>query len=180
MRLSFVSQAVLIVVLHVTAGAAFAQFAWIDAKGVRQYSDQPPPASVPKNKILKSPGLMARDAPAAVSAADTGASAASITDAGAVSDKSGAAKAPATTAEKNADYIKRKSDLAEKEQKAAEEAKAAAAKARNCEKAQNYARSLQSGERVASLDKNGERSFMTDEKRAQEIGESRRALDGCK
>jgi hypothetical protein len=167
MRRNIVSQAILILVLHVTTGAAFAQFAWIDANGVRQYSDQPPPASTPKAKILKSPVHTTETAPSGAAGTKDG-------------EKTGAAKAPLTTAEKNADFVKRQSEQAEKEKKAAEEAKNAAIKAKNCENTQSYARSLQSGERIASLDKNGERSFMSDEQRAKEISDTRRALDGCK
>lgn len=178
MRRTIFSQAVLIVVLHVTAGAAFAQFAWIDANGVRQYSDQAPPASVPKNKILKSPLAVARE-PAAVQPSD--ASVATSAAAGATTgEKTATAKVPATTAEKNAEFVKRQSDQAEKEKKAADEARTAAVKAKNCENVQNYGRILQSGERVAGLDKNGERNFMPEDKRAQELAENRRALEGCK
>lgn len=170
MSATILKQAALVIVLHVTAGAAFAQFAWVDAKGVRQYSDQPPPASVPKRQILKTPGDAPRDArPEAVAV-----------DASAASAPGMPAALPLTTAEKNADYVKRRSDQAEKDRKAADDVKVAAAKAHNCELARSYARSLESGERIASLDKNGERVFMSDETRAREMRDNRRNLDGCK
>ena len=51
-----IKKTIAIILLQIVAGAAFAQFAWIDPNGVRQYSDQPPPASIPKNKILKDSG----------------------------------------------------------------------------------------------------------------------------
>lgn len=48
------------VALFVGAGAialpALAQYAWLDARGVRQFSDRPPPPSVPDHRILKAPG----------------------------------------------------------------------------------------------------------------------------
>ncbi|MBS0307625.1 MAG: DUF4124 domain-containing protein, partial [Proteobacteria bacterium] len=37
--------------------SAMAQYIWLDDKGVKQYSDTPPPASVPKKRILKEGGM---------------------------------------------------------------------------------------------------------------------------
>lgn len=157
--------------LAVVAGSALAQFVWIDANGTKQYSDRPPPASVPKNKILKEPSLELRN-PRVADA--EGAPAA------AVKDPAAAPKGPQTTAEKNADYIKRRSDQADKDKKSADEAKDAADKAKNCERAQAYNRSLQSGERIASTDKNGEKSYISDDKRAQDVRDTQRVLESCK
>ena len=42
--------------LAALAAPALAQYVWLDEKGVKQYSDMPPPASVPTNRILKQPG----------------------------------------------------------------------------------------------------------------------------
>jgi hypothetical protein len=39
---------------------------------------------------------------------------------------------------------------------------------------------LQSGVRISSTDKNGERTFMNDEQRAKEEADVKRALDECK
>lgn len=160
--------------LTLVTGAASAQFVWIDAKGVRQYSDQPPPASVPKSRILKNPGMELRNSkpePAAPVAPDSAKTETGTTTAPAI---------PQTTAEKNADYLKRKSEQADKDKKVADDARDAAAAAKNCDRVRAYARSLQSGERIASIDKNNERSYLSDEKRTQEIADSRRALDNCK
>lgn len=160
--------------LNLVAGAAFAQFVWIDEKGIRQYSDQPPPASVAKNRILKNPVMEPRnsrpeaDVPASAEAGQVGNTAPPVQ------------KLPPTTAEKNADYLKRKSEQADKDKKAADDAREATAKAANCDRLQAYTRTLQSGERVASTDKNGERTFLSNDKRAQELTDSRRALEGCK
>ena len=38
------------------AANAMAQYIWLDEKGTKQFSDTPPPASVPKNRIIKEPG----------------------------------------------------------------------------------------------------------------------------
>ena len=37
-----------------------AQYVWLNDKGVKQYSDMPPPAAVPNQRILKSPGPATR------------------------------------------------------------------------------------------------------------------------
>jgi hypothetical protein len=143
------------------AGAAHAQYVWLDEKGVKQFSDMPPPSSIPASRILKQPGV-------------------SMPAAAPVASSSPEAKPQVTTAEKNAEFRKRQTERAEKEKKAAEEAKVASEKARNCERAQEYHRALESGERISRTDKNGERSFLSDEQRAREVRESRRVLDECK
>lgn len=139
-------------------GAAFAQYAWVDDRGIKQYSDMPPPASVPTSRILKQPGgIVASQAATAAPA-----------------------KAELTTAEKDAEFRKRRAELAEKEKKTADQAKYAADKAKHCDRAREYNRVLESGERMARTDKNGERSFLTDEQRAQELRDTRRVLEDCK
>ena len=39
--------------LYVLAAGASAQYIWLNEKGRKQFSDTPPPASVPKHRILK-------------------------------------------------------------------------------------------------------------------------------
>lgn len=160
-----------LLLVFAACSGAFAQFVWIDANGTRQYSDRPPPASVPKNKILKEPVMELRNA----RIADT--EQAPVT---AAKDLAAAPKGPQTTAEKNASYIKRKTEQSDKDKKTADEAKDAADKTKNCERAQAYNRSLQSGERITSTDKNGEKSYISDDKRAQDVRDTQRVLDGCK
>lgn len=143
--------------LHAT-GAAFAQYVWVDEKGIRQYSDMPPPPSVPTSRILKQPGAAAQ-------------SAASPTP---------AARQEASIADKNTEFRKRKAEQAEKEKKAAEETRLAAENSKNCERAREYQRALNSGERISRTTASGERSFLTDEQRAQEMNEARRVLQECK
>ncbi len=156
------------IMLASCAGAAWSQYVWLNDKGVKQYSDTPPPASVPNSKILKSPnGSVQAGAPAKAvdEKADEG---------------DGAKKAPETIAEKNADYNKRKMAQAEKDKEAEQKAKLAADKKKNCEQASNYKRVLDSGERISRMDKSGERSYMTDEERAQETRNNNRVMDECK
>lgn len=142
-------------------GSAAAQYVWLDEKGTRQFSDQPPPSSVPAARILKQPG--------GISSAPT-----------AAQSSAAPVHAEKTTAEKNADFRKRQLEREEKEKKAAEEAKLASDKARNCERAQEYQRSLEAGVRISRTDRNGERSYLSDEQRERELNETRRMLNECR
>lgn len=151
---------------------AHAQYVWVDEKGTRQYSDMPPPASVPQKRILKEPGSPSPTL-SAISAEPA---------AGNPPPTPPVAKEnmPLTTAEKNADFQRRKAEQAEKEKKAAQEAQRAADKAKHCDQARSYQRALQSGERLARTDKNGERYFLSDAQRATEAQEAKRILEACK
>lgn len=188
-------------VAGVVSHVALAQYAWTDERGVRQYSDQPPPKSISNARILHQPaeslrsnapalpantpaapraGASAAESPTIAQPAGIAAAPAATATTPATAATTTAPKPPLTTADKNADFLKRKAETEEKEKKQAEEARLAAAKARQCEQARGYASSLQSGERIAVTGKDGERSYMSDEKRLQESAEARRVLAGCK
>jgi hypothetical protein len=144
-------------------GAAFAQYVWFDEKGVKQYSDMPPPPSVPTSRIIKQSAQSAAEPPSA-----------------AITGTTTPAPREMTTAEKNAEFRKRRAEQAEKEKKAAAKSLKAAEKAKSCERARNYDNLLTSGERIVRTDKNGERSFLSDEQRNRELREVKRMLDACK
>lgn len=148
---------------------ASAQYIWVNESGVKQYSDMPPPASVSKSRILKEPGAAARTA----APADT-------PENGKLENSATKAKAPMSTAEKNADFNRRRAEQAEKEKKAEQQAKLAADKAKNCERAREYHQTLASGERLARVDKNGERALLSDEQRARELQDVKRVMADCK
>ena len=148
--------------------AVMAQYVWLNDKGIKQYSDTPPPASVPNSKILKSP--------AGLTSASTPAKPAEETE----KDGEAAKKSPQTIAEKNADFQKRRAQQAEKDKEAEAEKQAAADKKKNCEQASNYKRVLDSGERISRMNKSGERAYLSDEERAQEMRENKRAMEDCK
>jgi hypothetical protein len=158
-------------------GSAYAQYSWLDENGRKQYSDQPPPASVPQSRILKEPRGAVKRAPAAGTSAPDAADAASATPG---STTLPAASGPATTADRNAEFNKRRIERAEKEKKAEEQEKLAAEKKRNCERAREYQRGLENGDRLVRTDKNGERAFLTDEQRERELKETRRILEDCR
>jgi hypothetical protein len=153
---------------------AIAQYMWVDEKGVKQFSDRPPPSSVPAGRILKQPGGAAHSvAPANEKTERTD-------NSSSVSSTPAKDKAPMTVAEKNADFQKRRAEQADKEKKADEQAHAAAEKTKNCERAESYKRELESGERVVRTDRNGERIHISDAQRATEMNDTRRLLQDCK
>ena len=151
------------------ASAAQAQFVWVDAKGVRQYSDTPPPPSVPLKDILRAPrqphGPLAAAAAAAAMAAPPAAP---------------KIVANPSVAERNAEFRKRAKEKEEKEQKDAAERSQAAANKDNCERAQIAKATLDSGARIGVTDKTGERSVMDDGQREQEGRRVNSVLSACK
>ena len=153
-----------VVALMTFSTAALAQYVWLDDKGSKQFSDQPPPSTVPKNKILKVPGGNIDRA---------------ISEPDADTDQTKKTKQPESVAEKEAAYKKRRDEMAAKDKKATEEAKNTAAKADNCKRMREYKQSLDSGQRISQTDANGNRSYLTDEKRAQEQSTVTQSLGDC-
>jgi len=141
---------------------AMAQYVWLDDKGVKQYSDVPPPVSVPSSRILKSPGSLPR-----ADEAETG------------DEQQQAQTAEQSLAAQNAAFEKRRIEQAEQQKKTAEKAKQEAAQRDNCERARNYAQALASGQRIAQFDASGERHYLSDAERAKEAADVQRTLANC-
>jgi hypothetical protein len=145
-------------ILAAACSGALAQYSWLDSRGVKQYSDMPPPSDVPASRILKAPG--GRSAQAA-GAADSPAAAPSL-------------------AEREADFRKRRAQAQESEREAEERRRRYAEFARNCEQARNYARALDSGQRIGRLDAGGERQYLDDGQKAREVADVQRILAACR
>lgn len=155
--------------LMVFAGLAQAQWMWLNEKGAKVVSDRPPPASVPTKNILKSPQA-ARTARV-------------LQEGEAVPEKAAPAtteKAPPTLAERNADFKKRAAEKAEQDKKASEEAAQKAGDKANCDAARAHKQALDSGERMGTVDKNGERGYMDDKQRAEAAARAQKIVDSCK
>jgi len=154
---------------------AQAQWMWVNDKGVKQFSDQPPPAGTPANRILKAPRGMAvaelqKEGPAKPDNGD---------DAAGADEK--AVPVKPTLAERNADFKKRQQENAAKAAKAEEQAKLDAEKKKYCSEAKSNIGMLESGVRVSEMGPNGERNFMSDEARAQKLKEQRESVNSmCK
>jgi hypothetical protein len=150
------------------ATLAHPQYMWIDEKGLKQFSDRPPPPSIPLKNILKAP----HGVPTAASIADE-TPAAPATEAA-------KPKAPPTLADRDADFRKRAKEQAEREQKDKNDARIKAEQADNCESARAARRSIDAGERIVVRDKNGERRFMDDAERAREGAKADKIAAACR
>ncbi|WP_343731304.1 DUF4124 domain-containing protein [Duganella sp.] len=154
------------VLLLAASPLALAQYMWLDEKGVKQFSDRPPPPNVPEKRILKAPGkpLFNPNAPAEAEPA-----------AGAP-----AAKPAPTLAERNTDFNKRKAEAAEAEKQAAANAQRKADEAANCNAARQNQQALDQGLRLSTYDKNGERGYMNDQQREELRKNTQKVLAECK
>jgi hypothetical protein len=143
-------------------GIAFAatalaqQYRWVDKDGKVGYGDTPPPGV--QVTPLKPP-VSAPAAPAPAAKKDGG----------------------MMELNPEAAFRKRQQERREKEEKSAKERADAEAKRVNCEQSQASLRSLQSGQRITTINAAGERVFIDDQERAKEIERTQRAVnDWCK
>ena len=152
-------------VLSLVLLPAAAQWQWLDASGQRVFSDRGPPPDIPEKNILKRPGGMVPAVPAVAPAPAAASSSSASTSSAAAS----ASSAPKSVG-KDPELQKKKAELeaAEAAKTKAEEQKQAAAKADNCERARRSLNSLQSGARIAQINNQGEREFMSDDARLAE------------
>ncbi|MFM2398738.1 MAG: hypothetical protein RL341_895 [Pseudomonadota bacterium] len=187
-----IARAAAVAALLLAATAAHAQaWQWKDEQGRMQFSDQPPPASIKPENIIKTPsGAPARptgkskityDDPTAAKKADEKAAAVATTapaSAAAAAAKPAAAKddKPMTTAEREADFQKRKKAEAEAADKAAKEAAVAKEKQQACTSNRNNLAALESGQRIARPNAKGEREFLDDSGRAAEIARAKESI----
>ena len=162
-RQQFIPAALSSLCLLLASAAAHAQYLWIDEKGIKQFSDRPPPPSVPEQRILKAPGKASFNP-----------------DASAPDVPAAPARNGATLAEREADYQRRHSEARAAADKAAEQTRQRAEQAANCEIARKNQQAISDGIRIATYDKNGERHFMTDAERAEQEKNNRKVLAACK
>ena len=158
--------ALLASLLTLSVPAALGQYVWVDEKGVKQFSDMPPPAGTPKERILKSP-------------AKPSLSTSSSSDEAKKPAPSPAAQSPMTAAERNAEYNRRRAERLEKEKKEAEQAKVAEEKRKVCEQAREYQRTLESGRKIVYEDKSGARQVLSEEQREKDMQDVKKRLAEC-
>src|SRR5215470_10851429 len=126
------------------------QYKWVGEDGKIRYGDVPPPGV--KATPLKPPA--------------SGPSTAE--------PKGPAGKAPPLTPE--AAFQKRRQDAKEGEEKQAKERADAESQRTNCAAAQASLRMLESGQRVTRMNAQGEKEFLDDAERAQEVERTRRSV----
>lgn len=131
--------------------AASAQWQWIDKDGRRVFSDRAPPADTPASNILRQPG----GKPARATAAPA--------------EPAPAASAPQLSGrDQELEEKKKQGETAEAQKKKAEEERLAAVRADNCARARKARAALDSGQRLARTNEQGEREIMDDAARAAE------------
>jgi hypothetical protein len=157
----------------VFASLAQAQYMWIDEKGIKQFSDRAPPPSIPLKNILKAPpGVASAATPVLVPSDQLVAAPAATPPA--------RPKAAPTVADRNADFNKRQKDKVDFELKEKNEREAKAARTEQCDGLRLSRRTFESGERIGVQDKNGGRSYMSDQQREIETAKIDQALAACK
>jgi Domain of unknown function (DUF4124) len=163
LNLSAAAPAVVLAAL-LCAGPAQAQWKWRDASGRVQFSDLPPPVSVPDKDILQRPGPKTAPAPAATTAS---AAAGSSTNKP-VSDKNERSGLKATSEGEQAQRRKAEEQERTNRQRADEE-RLAGQRQDNCQRAREAVLTLESGQRVARVNSRGEREVLNDDQRAEEV-----------
>ena len=136
------------------AGAAHAQYRWVDKDGKTRYGDTPPP------------GVKATPLGAPASGSAPAAPAAAAKD---------AKKGPLTAAEREQDYRKRQAETKKEQEKSEKSQQAAADKAENCKRAREYQLTLETG-RVARTNTAGERYYMDEGQISQELAKSKQTV----
>lgn len=148
---------------------AAAQWKWRDAQGRVQYSDRPPPTTVPDRDILARPAAARTPGTGIVSSPSvTGAS-------GPVSGSTASAvPAPAAASAPTAGETRRRAQ--EDATRRADEERQARQRADNCARARDYARTVESGQRLTRTNERGEREFLDDGQRAAELRRAREVI----
>lgn len=151
----------LALLLALTALPADAQWRWRDASGRITASDLPPPHEIPDKDILQRPA---------------GARAPIARPAAAAAAASAAAPAAASAVDKELEAKKRATEQQQKDKAKAEEQRQAAARADNCARARKHLATMESGQRIARMNNQGEREILDDKARAEEIRRAREVI----
>ncbi len=136
--------------------AVQAQYQWRDKAGQMHVSDLPPPADVPEANVLKRPG-----ARVARSAAAAGLPASAASRAG---------------VDPEIEARRARAEQTDKARAKAEEDRLAEQRAENCQRARAQIGSLESGQRLARVNAQGERVLLDDRARADEVDVARRVM----
>ncbi len=148
----------IVLALLATTSAYCEVYKWVDADGTVHYSDQPSPDAVKEQSLGIKSGTSGTEAPGTEKAAPKSAG-------------------PKTYIEEGAEFRKRQVEAEAKrakDEKALAEAKEAQ---QNCERARSSLQSLQTGQRVTVYDGKGERAYLDDNAREQEIANTQKAVN---
>ncbi|HVL55868.1 MAG TPA: DUF4124 domain-containing protein [Burkholderiaceae bacterium] len=157
-----------------SAPPAAGQYQWRDDSGRMVFSDQPPPTSVPLNRVLRAPQQAAAAAPADPAAAAASAPSGSASDR--PSHAKAAPSAPETLADKEMAFRKRMAERAELQKKDREEREKAKELARDCENSRGELHALESGAPIRRTTAAGERVYVGEQERQQRLAAVRKSL----
>lgn len=141
---------------------AHAQYQWRDANGRMVFSDQPPPPSVKPENVLRSDPM-----PSAAGRERTG--------------RPQGANAQELATDRELARRQKAAEQADKADRERQQAEQTERLARACEDARTELRTLESGMRMARINKDGEREYLDDAERDKRIASIRRDLSqSCK
>ena len=152
----------LILMTSLLSVSAFAQWQWIDSTGRKVFSDTAPPPGIPDKNILKQPGARVA-APVSSTPTDAEANGKTAIPAALETKPSDNGKDEALEAKK------KQAEEAEKAEKKAAADRLAKARADNCTQAKQAKATYESGVRVVTTNAKGEREFVDDAKRAEQV-----------
>ncbi len=161
-------QTLLVVALTGLSFAASAQWQWLDKDGRKVFSDRPPPTDIQDKNILKRPGNYKPPVAPVTDAAPEAVGAASIPVAGQPALTASGAK-PAGGLDKELEAKKKQAKEAETAKRKAEEERIAKAQIENCVRAKQAKTTFESGVRIGRTNAAGEKEFMDDATRAEEL-----------
>ena len=150
--------ALLALLLAAASSGAQAQYLWRDKAGQMHASDLPPPADVADKDVLRRPSASA--ARSAVPPAEA----------------LPASAASRAGVDPEIDARRAKAEQADKARAKAEEERLASQRAENCQRARAQMASLDSGQRLARVNAQGERVVLDDKARADEADAARRVI----
>jgi hypothetical protein len=140
---------------------AQAQWKWKDSKGTIVVSDTPPPRTVPERDVLQRPELVARrPAQGAVPAADP----------------ASAAVTAKAKVDPELEARRKRTEQEQAERHKVDEEKVSTARADNCKRAREQLATLDSGARLVRTNERGEREFVDDKERADEMQRTRQII----
>jgi hypothetical protein len=168
------------------AQLATAQFIWINERGIKQYSDKPPPSNTPKDKIIKgmqAPALASKNSN--TNSNNNDASSTPNVNANVNQDTSKVTETPRQLMQKKIaaqeeEFSKYKKAREEEEKKEQEEKEQKLEKEKSCSRALSYKQSLEMAGPITTFNKKGEKEILSDEARKKDLEEAQKILSECK
>jgi len=164
--------ALLLIALLAAFPAAAEIYSWRDKDGRLHYSDVPPPDGEVKT-LRHSRATPAPAAPESAAGEAAGGQPPAGQPPNIPAGTAGASNGPKTMADREMEFRQRRNAQAAAEAKAEKERNDAAQRQKACEQARSQLAALESGQRIARFTNTGERAFLDDSSRVNEINQAR-------